>query len=545
MPSLWSTIAIAWRTTAAVATSPDLTISIGHLVGTTPSTFLAHGWEPWTAISSFVHFDNPAVVKAVSHLKGQTVRFGGISADWLAYTVNSTVTPGCSFPIAWDGQACPFSTGAFDLLLDFLSTANIRLLFDLNELSGRNCSQPGPKPWQPAEWCGDEPAAWDLKPMRALLQHVRDRGLEGVVGFELGNELFAPPHLSPATAAADVTRLAALFREVWTGDHPPRLYATGTNDCENRNNSDTMAALATMGIDGGFSFHSYPGDMRGWWDKSDLPSFLLNSSWLRSVTLAQTAPCLAAWNDGPRAKGLFTAVTEAAAISGGDFGPGDPTTASFVHGFFSIAQLGQYALSGVAMVARWGLPGLLALHGAAKWKASDVASDLFLYVLYNATVGHGVLRVTGDDASDVLVYAHCAAADGFGANGSVTLLVANPSNRTVALRVSGLPSRPRLEYVLTAPNGDLAAHTPVLNGDTDSPLALGADGSLPPMLARFCGDDDCTEALSLPPRSQSFFVLLGARSAACSEEDAMVESVSTSAAVAAAVPRAASAPMDF
>ena len=35
--------------------------------------------------------------------------------------------------------------------------------------------------------------------------------------------------------------------------------------------------------------------------------------------------------------------------------------------------------------------------GAKTWTA---AADLFLYVLYNRTVGHGVLEVTGDDASD-------------------------------------------------------------------------------------------------------------------------------------------------
>ena len=41
----------------------------------------------------------------------------------------------------------------------------------------------------------------------------------------------------------------------------PRLYATGTNDCQRRNNSDTMAALlpAKLGMRSGFSWHSYPG----------------------------------------------------------------------------------------------------------------------------------------------------------------------------------------------------------------------------------------------------------------------------------------------
>lgn len=36
----------------------------------------------------------------------------------------------------------------------------------------------------------------------------------------------------------------------------------------------------------------------------------------------------------------------------GQISDGLPTTDTFVHGFFSIAQLGQFALAGVAMLAR-------------------------------------------------------------------------------------------------------------------------------------------------------------------------------------------------
>ena len=287
-------------------------------------------------------------------------------------------------------------------------------------------------------------------------------------------------------------------------------------------NSDTMAALTTVGIDAGFSFHSYPGNMKSWWNKSELASFLLNATWLRSVTLAQVAPCLAAWNAGPRAAGLAAAVTEAAAMCGGHFAPGAPTTASFIHGFFSIAQLGQFARAGVTMVARWGVPDLLGLRSSgARWVPTDVAADLFLYSIYNATVGHGVLSVAGDDASEALVYAHCSAEHAFGANGSVTLLAANPSSSAVWLSVS-LATRPRLEYVLTAPKGDLASKNPVLNGKVDAPLALGSDGSLPAMRGAFCGSGEpgCEPTLKLPPRSQGFFVLLGAQSRSCT---AMVE----------------------
>ena len=48
-----------------------------------------------------------------------------------------------------------------------------------------------------------------------------------------------------------------------------------------------------------------------------------------------------------------------------------------------------------------------------------MASDFFLYAIYNKTVGPGILAVTGDEASDVIVYSHCAPHSTYGANGTV------------------------------------------------------------------------------------------------------------------------------
>ena len=67
--------------------------------------------------------------------------------------------------------------------------------------------------------------------------------------------------------------------------------------------------------------------------------------------------------------GVQAAVTEAAAMCGFNaIPPGAPTTSSFIHGFFSIAQLGQFAREGVALLARWGIPQLLGLElGSIIW----------------------------------------------------------------------------------------------------------------------------------------------------------------------------------
>lgn len=504
--------------------SADVSVHIGSMIGTTAKTFLAHGWEPWTATAEFEYFDNPVFVTAMSHLRGSTIRFGGISADWLAYSKNSTVAAQCKWsdgmPFTTEGKACPFTTGSFDYLLDFLVAIGVDLLFNVNEIVGRTCTNPGPKPWNPEEWCGDHPAAWDTSSVRVLLQHVRDRGLEGLVGFELGNELFKPPHISPETAHNDLAVFAGLVQDIWqdlwqdTGTRP-KLFASGTNDCDSRDNSDTMATLLANGLDG-FSFHSYPGNFLE--QKRNLTAFVLNSTWLRHGTLGPTSRCLDAWNAAPRAQGLAVFVTEGAAASGSP-APGTPGTDAFVHGFFSIAQLGQFARAGVAMVARWAVTRLVQRHGSGLQATWEAAADFFLYKLYQQTVGPGVLSVAGDDASDALVYAHCAASS-YGTNGTVTIFAANPSALAITLEVAGMSSVPRIEYVLTAPNNDVASSTPILNGNTASPLRLGTDGSLPPLPGNFCTSNvDCSKMLTLPPLSQTFFVLLGADHEACKQEN--------------------------
>jgi hypothetical protein len=173
--------------------SVSIAINVQNTVVITAGTFLAHGWEPWTATQAFVHFDNPVLVKTMSHLRGQTIRFGGISADWLDYVVSDAMTPACEWarpegrPFTAGGQ-CPFSTGALDRLLDFVADAGVELLFDLNELIGRNCTEAGKR--GKGEWCGDAPSPWDTRPVLKLLQHIERRNESGQavpIGFELGN----------------------------------------------------------------------------------------------------------------------------------------------------------------------------------------------------------------------------------------------------------------------------------------------------------------------------------------------------------------------
>lgn len=143
----------------------------------------------------------------------------------------------------------------------------------------------------------------------------------------------------------------------------------------------------------------------------------------------------------------------------------------------------------------------------------DVASDYWLMVLHKRLVGGGVLTSSGDDASQALVYAHCGAAG----NGSTVIMAVNPSAQAVTLMIGNedevaIPTTPRLEYVLTAPDGNLSSIAPLLNGDTL--LRINDDGSLPPLLPTWVPGFG-SETITLPPRSQAFFVLVAAGTPAC------------------------------
>ena len=89
-----------------------------------------------------------------------------------------------------------------------------------------------------------------------------------------------------------------------------------------------------------------------------MTKWALSTSWLREQTLgAQAQKCLDVWtNGGYKDDGMKLAVTEAAIMSGGEI-EGTPTVKDFMHSFFSIAQLGQFAMMGVDMVGRWSING--------------------------------------------------------------------------------------------------------------------------------------------------------------------------------------------
>lgn len=99
-------------------------------------------------------------------------------------------------------------------MLSFLNASNLRLLWDLNELTGRNCTNPQPgNNGGSGTWClGD----WDTKNTQDFLQWVHDQDLYGhdstLIGISAGNELRG--HLDPAANTADIITLAGILEVI-------------------------------------------------------------------------------------------------------------------------------------------------------------------------------------------------------------------------------------------------------------------------------------------------------------------------------------------
>jgi len=288
------------------------------------------------------------------------------------------------------------------------------------------------------------------------------------------------------------------------------VYAPSTDACWSSEQLGIMNSI--VGAAAGYTYHAYPGGNGT--GPSALPLLLLNSTWLRTgiMTGSDSNTCIAQWVAGPRADGLVLWVTESSSSWSWQLPP--PAQNSFLHGFYTLAALGQYASTGVGLLARWsfeeGSPFALIRYNDTR-SGWDVAADYFLLVTHLATVGQGVLAVESEDP-DVLVYAHCAKGPNVKpGSGAVTLLVVNPTPNSYEVSVAGaVATVPRLEYQFTANN--FSDYTPILNGDSSNPLRINLNGTQPSMAPKSVTSED---TISVNPYSQSFFVLQAAGAPAC------------------------------
>lgn len=506
--------------------STTVTIQTTQTVSTIPTKFASFGWEMDGMLGLLSTMADPRFAATAKHLAPAVIRVGGITGDWVRY-VNLSGELDVSAPPAqythtlggyWPTQETNLSLAMFTTLYDFMTAADLKLLFMLNELHGRDCQLPTPGcPSCDHAWCE---GAWDTSNVRAFLQTLHDAGMVGGSGplyaFELGNELVS--HLPATTNVEDILEAASIIQSIWS-DTPsaqrPGLYAPSTDACSSSAQLDVMRNISNQTGVAGFTFHGYPGQSGT--GSNNLTALLLNSTWLRDgiFTGSDAVACIDAWNAGPRAAGLELLLTESSSSWAWNLPP--PAQNSFLHTFFTVAELGQYATTGVGLVARWAFSEGSPFATIRKNDAEDrfdVAADFWIILVQKAASGSGVLAASVPDDAGVLVYAVCGAAGA----GSVTVSAVNPGASPVPLTLvtadggSIIAQAPRTEWIFTAPNGNLSSLAPSLNGGP--PLVMNNDASLPAEFAPAevgAGGAD----IILPPFSASYFMLTGANAAAC------------------------------
>lgn len=153
-----------WAALAALAAAGPLPITINTATpAATTLPTLGMGWEMWQMFNYLADLNDPAYIALGSHLSGATVRVGGITADWTTYDLESTGEgEGADHnlhaqPLDKDVWPLPernITIANFKSLLSYFSATGMRVIFDLNELHGRQCNLTNPtQPRSKGIWC--------------------------------------------------------------------------------------------------------------------------------------------------------------------------------------------------------------------------------------------------------------------------------------------------------------------------------------------------------------------------------------------------------
>eukprot|EP00730_Choanoeca_flexa_P000696 TRINITY_DN10301_c0_g2_i2.p1 TRINITY_DN10301_c0_g2~~TRINITY_DN10301_c0_g2_i2.p1 ORF type:complete len:172 (+),score=47.47 TRINITY_DN10301_c0_g2_i2:175-690(+) len=162
----------------------------------------------WQYLDVYEDWDQGTVINTFKALAPYNLRVGGITADFVKYTMATPCpsTSGGDGPWDWPTYERNITICALKSLLHVVKESNASLLFDLNELHGRNCH------YNNTRTCvGD----WDSSNVKNFLQFVKANDtLKDVsfLGWELGNELTRSGHITIDENIKDILQLAELVQ---------------------------------------------------------------------------------------------------------------------------------------------------------------------------------------------------------------------------------------------------------------------------------------------------------------------------------------------
>lgn len=430
-------------------------------------------------------FARPRLRQLARELSPAYLRIGGSEADRVYYDMSDAPLSPPPAP-----YRATLTRAQWDGVADFARALDFPILFTLN-------AGPGPR---------DANRAWQADQSRVLLEYTKQAG-HPVALWELGNEVNGFPVIhgidfiiSGGQLAKDLAVARALVDEVTPGvplGAPSSAFWPVAGEF-----LPTMREMFEAG--GGayidvLTWHYYPQQSRrcpvavrrAELDLMYDPEALAEvDRWAEHVEKLRDAfrPGIPAWLG-----------ESGNAQCGGEPGISD----GFAGGFWWLDQLGRLARRGHRVVVRQTLSG--SNYGLLDDATLEPRPDYWTSVLHKRLMGTRVLDARAADPQ-VRVYAHCSRGEP-----GVTLAVLNldrTRSATLVLDTAGADHARVYELTAKEPTSPAIA----LGG---TPLALDAQGRLPPLEPRRVDAEGARVRVRFAPGSYGFVTLPGADAAAC------------------------------
>jgi heparanase 1 len=408
--------------------------------------------------------ENPLLATAIKAFHPLKIRLGGSLQDKVIYDVGKLKQP-CHPFVKNASRMFGFSNGClpmsrWDALNAFFNKTGAVVAFGLNALNGKRWKSNG---------ATDGP--WDSSNARDFIQYTVDHGHK-IKAWELGNELSGSgvgTSISVEQYAADIIELHGILDGIYK-DYEEKPLLIAPDGFFVADWFKEFLNLTGPNIMNVVTHHFYN---LGAGVDNDLVEKILNPSYLSQEASTFKGLQAVLQNYGPWSK-AWVGETGGAYNSGHNL-----ITNAFVMSFWYLDQLGMASAFSTKSFCRQSLIG--GNYGLLNTTTFLPNPDYYSALLWHRLMGTRVLATNSTGTEYLRAYAHCTKS-----YRGVTLLLINLSRDTgISVQVStgsgtSTDRNSRLEYHLTAKDGDLHSQTVLLNGNI---LNITPDGEIPSLSA--------------------------------------------------------------
>lgn len=423
------------------------------------------------------------------------IRLGGSLQDKVIYDVGQLEQPCLPF-VKNDSMMFGFSDGClpmsrWDALNAFFNKTGAVVAFGLNELNGKRLMSDG-----------TTEGAWNSSNARDFIQYTVDHGYK-IKAWELGNELSGRgirTNVSVQQYAADVIELHGILDEIYQDYEEKPLLVAPDGSSFVADWFKEFLQLTGLNIVNVVTHHFYN---LGAGNDTDLVEKILNPSYL-----SQEAATFKGLQDVLQNYGSWSNAW--VGESGGAYNSGQNlVTNAFVMSFWYLHELGMAAVFNTKSFCRQSLIG--GNYGILNTTTFVPNPDYYSALLWHRLMGTHVLATNSTGTEYLSAYAHSTK----NATGITLLLINFSKDTSISVQVSTgsgtyTDGNSRLEYHLTAKDGNIQSQTMLLNGNI---LEITPDGeipSLPPVKVPTNG------SINVDPLSIAFVQLPYVQFTACS-----------------------------